>query len=207
MLPSMSAKVIQLPMRTTAEVVPARPAVDPAGDRRAAVRDGFSTDRYVAEPCACCWSAQAHHVIDHVEALLDDGDAAEAVEVVELCQQAICYLENRAPEITESAPLYDLADRLGELHLRACWAARPEPVGLARWLFETEFRGDLGAVAGAAEAYADVLGPAGLAEYRRLADDAWRGRRGCSDIARSIDRFRLKPIMASLARASHPSAV
>ena len=173
MLPSMSAKVLQLPLRTTAG--PTAPTVDPTGDRRAAVRAGFSTDRSVAEPCACCWSAEVHHVIDHVEALLDDGDAAE---VVDLCQRAVRYLEDSAPDIAESAPLYDLADRLGELHLQACRGARPEPVGLARWLFETEFRGDLGAVAGAAEAYADVLGPTGLAEFRRLADDAWRGRRG-----------------------------
>jgi hypothetical protein len=172
MLPSMSAKVLQLPVRPRAE----------------------PTD----------WADRIHRVIDHVEALLDDGDAAE---VVDLCQRAVWYLEDSAPEIAESAPLYDLADRLGELHLRACRAARPEPAALARWLFETEFRGDLGAVAGAAEAYAGVLGPTGLAELRRLADDAWRGGRGCSDVARSIDRFRLKPIMTSLARASHPSAV
>jgi hypothetical protein len=170
MLQSMSAKVLQLPVRPPAE----------------------PTD----------WADRIHQVIDHVEALLDDGDAAE---VVELCQRAVGYLEDSASEIAESAPLYDLADRLGDLHVRACQAARPEPVGLARWLFETEFRGDLGAVAGAAEAYADVLGPTGLAELRRLADEAWRG--GRSDIARSIHRFRLKPIMTSLARASHPSAV
>ena len=170
MLPSMSAKVLQLPVR---------PPAEPPD-----------------------WADRIHHVIDHVEALLDVGDASE---VVDLCQRAVGYLEDSAPEIAESAPLYDLADRLGELHLRACRTAGPEPVGLARWLFETEFRGDLGAVAGAAEAYADVLGPTGLAELRRLADQAWRGRR--SDIARSIDRFRLKPIMTSLARASHPSAV
>jgi hypothetical protein len=172
MLPSMSAKVLQLPVRPTAE----------------------PTD----------WADRIHRVIDHVEALLDEDDAAA---VVDLCQRAVGHLEESAPEIAESAPLYDLADRLGELHLRACRAARPEPAGLARWLFETEFRGDLGAVAGAAEAYADVLGPTGLAELRRLADQAWRGGPGCSDIARSIDRFRVKPIMASLARASHPSAV
>jgi predicted ATPase len=170
MLRSMSAKVLQLPVRPPAEP----------------------------------WADRIHRVIDHVEALLEAGDAAE---VVDLCQRAVWYLEDSAPEIAESAPLYDLAERLGELHLRACRAARPDPVDLARWLFETEFRGDLGAVAGAAEAYVDVLGPTGLAELRRLADAAWRGRRGCSDIARSIDRFRLKPIMASLARASHPSAV
>jgi hypothetical protein len=148
------------------------------------------------------WADRIHLVIDQFEELLDDGRAAE---VVDLCQRAVCYLEDSATEIAECGPLYELADRLGELHLRACHHARPDPVGLARWLFATEFRGDLGAVAGAAEAYSDVLGPEGLAELRRLANDAWRGPRGGSAIARSIDRFRLRPIMTSLARAAHPT--
>jgi hypothetical protein len=143
-----------------------------------------------------CW-ADVHDVVDRVETLLDDGDPAE---VVDLCQWAVTYLEDSASEIAESDAAYEVAERLGALHLRACRAARPAPLGLARWLFATEFRGDLGAVAGGAEAYADVLGPAGLAEYRRLADNAWRGP--CQ-----ADRFRLRPIMTSVARASHPSAV
>jgi hypothetical protein len=158
--------------------------------------------RPVAEPTD--WADRIHHVIDQFEEFLAaDGHAAE---VVELCQRAVWFLEDSAPDIAESAPLYELADRLGELHLRACRAGRPEPVALARWLFETEFRGDLGAVSGAAQAYADVLGPDGLTELRRLASDAWHGPRGCSAIARSIDRFRLRPIMTSLARATHPTA-
>ena len=85
MLPGMSAKVLQLPVRP-----PAQP-----------------TD----------WADRIHHVIDHVEALLDHGEAAD---VIELCQRAVGYLEDSAPEIAESAPLHDLADRLGGLHLRAC---------------------------------------------------------------------------------------
>jgi hypothetical protein len=157
--------------------------------------------RPVDEPAG--WAERIHHVIDQLEKLLDHGQAAE---VVDLCQRAVWFLEDSAPEIAETAPLYGLADRLGAVHLRACRDARPEPVALARWLFETEFRGDLGAVTGAAEAYSDVLGPEGLAELRRLAGDAWRGPRGCSAIARSIDRFRLRPIMTSLARAAHPTA-
>jgi hypothetical protein len=149
------------------------------------------------------WADRIHHVIDQFEELLDAGHAAD---VVELCQRAVWFLEDSVPEIAESAPLYELADRLGEVHLRACRDAPPEPVGLARWLFATEFRGDLGAVAGAAQAYGGVLGAEGLAELRRLASDAWHGARGCSAIARSIDRFRLRPIMTSLARAAHPTA-
>jgi hypothetical protein len=183
---------------TLATVVPlpVRPVAEPTG-----WAEPFHDFIDQFEPTG--WADRIHDVIDQFEELLDDGHAAE---VVDLCQRAVWFLEDSAPEIADSAPLYELADRLGDVHLRACHAAPPEPVGLARWLFETEFRGDLGAVAGAAQSYSEVLGPEGLAELRRLASDAWRGPRGCTSIARSIDRFRLRPIMTSLARAAHPTA-
>lgn len=199
---------------TLATVVPlpVRPVAEPTGwaDRSHHVIDELEPTGWAnrihhvidqLEPTG--WADRIHHVIDQFEELLDDGHAAE---IVELCQRAVWFLEDSAPEIADSAPLYELASRFGEVHLRACRAAQPEPVGLARWLFATEFQGDLGAVAGAAQAYSDVLGPEGLAELRRLASETWHGPRGCSAIARSVDRFRLRPILTSLARATHPTA-
>ena len=47
------------------------------------------------------------------------------------------------------------------------------PVALARDLFERETGDGYGTFDGAAWLYADVLGEAGLAEYRRLATEAW----------------------------------
>src|SRR5437762_9538585 len=51
---------------------------------------------------------------------------------------------------------------------------RPEPVALARSLFEREMKDDFGTFAGAVADYADVLGERGLAEYRQLATAAWK---------------------------------
>ena len=47
------------------------------------------------------------------------------------------------------------------------------PIALARNLFERETGDGYGTFDGAAWLYADVLGEAGLAEYRRLATEAW----------------------------------
>ena len=63
--------------------------------------------------------------------------------------------------------------RAGTLHRQACAAARPDPVVLAQVLFAREMAGSWTTFEGAAADYADVLGPAGLAEYRRLAEAAW----------------------------------
>src|SRR5262245_53403154 len=81
-----------------------------------------------------CW-ADVHDVIDRVESVLDDGDPAE---VVEMCERAVTYLEDCASELADADTAYEVAERLGALHLRACRAARPAPLGLARWLFATE---------------------------------------------------------------------
>lgn len=69
-----------------------------------------------------------------------------------------------------------VAEQLRELHLTACEQARPQPITLARNLFERERHGgDLEVFYGALETYADVLGEVGLAEYRRLAQPVGHG--------------------------------
>jgi hypothetical protein len=60
-----------------------------------------------------------------------------------------------------------------EIHRAAAGVARPDPVALARDLFERETTDDYGTFAGAAGLYAEVLGEEGLAEYRRLAAAQW----------------------------------
>lgn len=66
-----------------------------------------------------------------------------------------------------------LLARGAELHLKACRAVRPEPLALARDLFRRETEGEWDTFRGASEPYRDLLGTAGLAEYRRLAEAAW----------------------------------
>ena len=66
-----------------------------------------------------------------------------------------------------------LLERARDIHIRAARGARPDPLALARDLFERETGDGYGTFDGAAWLYADVLGEAGLAEYRRLATEAW----------------------------------
>jgi hypothetical protein len=61
-----------------------------------------------------------------------------------------------------------------EIHLAACRAAKPDPVALARDLFARETDSTWDFFHGASEAYGDILGDVGLAEYRRLANEAWQ---------------------------------
>ncbi len=92
-----------------------------------------------------------------------------------------------------------------EIHLAACRKARPDPVVLARALFERETLSEWDFFNGASETYADVLGDAGLTEYRRLASEAWQsiepvrpGGRETYDEASSA-RYRLGAILESFA--------
>ena len=66
-----------------------------------------------------------------------------------------------------------ILERARDIHLAAARAARPAPLQLARDLFAREMEQGYGAFDGAAALYADALGDAGLAEYRRLAAEAW----------------------------------
>jgi hypothetical protein len=60
-----------------------------------------------------------------------------------------------------------------DIHIGAARGARPDPIALARDLFERETGDGYGTFGGAAWLYADALGETGLAEYRRLATEAW----------------------------------
>ncbi|MGH8721829.1 MAG: tetratricopeptide repeat protein, partial [Burkholderiales bacterium] len=98
-----------------------------------------------------------------------------------------------------------LIDRLQEMHLEACRMARPDPVALAERLFELEMESSFGAFHQAVAAYADVLGEAGRAAYRRLAEAEWAKVRalgpGEEDPDRYDRRWRITAIMEAIARA------
>lgn len=67
----------------------------------------------------------------------------------------------------------DLLACAADIHLAAARDAQPEPAAFARALFAREMDSDFETFHGAVIRYADVLGEAGLAEYRRLAAEAW----------------------------------
>ena len=83
--------------------------------------------------------------------------------------------------------------------------ARPDPVALAERLFELEMESEFGAFHQAVAVYADVLGEAGRAAYRRLAETAWAKvpalGPGDQDPNRYGGRYRITSIMEAVARA------
>ena len=114
---------------------------------------------------------------DAVEAALEPLDelvaAGRAGLVLRLAEHAIDRIEEAVTRIDDSdGHCGGLLHRAREIHLAAADAARPEPVQLARQLFAREMRHAYGTFDGASEIYAEALGEAGLAEYRRLAEEA-----------------------------------
>lgn len=113
-----------------------------------------------------------------VDASLDTlGDIASGPRaglVVELADHAIARIEKAIDDIDDSdGHCGELLERARDIHFQACRTAQPDPVALARDLFRRETQGAWDTFHDVASQYADVLGEAGLSEYRRLARAAW----------------------------------
>jgi len=170
-----------------------------------AIDGAFETDDYVSYREAYDYAARIREVIGAVRALLDDG---EAEAVITLCEHALERAEDAIGSVDDSdGCLGDIAAELQELHLTACKKARPDPVALARRLFDWELCsvGDLDVFSGAAHTYSKVLRKTGLATYRQLAEAAWERLPALEPgDKRSYDgnRFRITHMMEALAEAS-----
>lgn len=147
------------------------------------------------------YSRAADEVIDVIEQRLQEGHAAD---VIELCEFALVATEDAVGRADDSDGYFgQIFERLQELHLRACGKGKPDPVTLARRLFDWEMRTEWDTFFGAVDTYARILGKKGLAEYRRLAEKRWASVRplgpGEDDGERYGNRFRITRIMESLA--------
>lgn len=117
------------------------------------------------------WVARVDEVLDTLVELTSAGHATQALE---LAEHAIDRIEAAMEEIDDSnGECGGLLERARDIHLMAARAARPESVQLARELFAREMEGEYDTFYRAGRLYEDVLGEAGLAEYRRLALEAW----------------------------------
>jgi uncharacterized Zn finger protein len=136
-------------------------------------------------------------------AVLAQTHAAAAIELIE---HALWRVEATLSNTHDSdGIMYDSLQRLQEIHLQACEDARPDPVPLAQRLFHGALRAQFDTFSNAAEAYADVLGTAGQAEFRRLARAAWDALPplgpGERDGDRVAGRWTITHMMEALARA------
>src|SRR5207249_9354607 len=84
------------------------------------------------------------------------------------------------------------------IHLTACRQANPDAIALARAWFAREVDSEWEFFHGASEAYEDVLGEVGLAEYRRLATEAWKKVRPLRTGARDRKSTRLNSSHVSI---------
>jgi uncharacterized Zn finger protein len=157
---------------------------------------------YIDYRTARAWAAQVDAALDPLDDLVAAGRGAVAYR---LAERAIERIEAAAQDVDDSdGHVGGLLERTREIHLAAARLARPEPLQLARQLFDREMTSDSDAFSGAAEAYAEVLGPEGLAEHRRLALEAWEHRPPRigrpSGGENEWDRYRLTSILDGHAR-------
>ena len=98
-----------------------------------------------------------------------------------------------------------LRDRLQDIHYRACQEARPDPMELARRLFQFELHSDFDVFYDAVARYAKILGAKGMKVYRELAEAEWEkvpARTAKHERSEWGQHFRITHIMESLAQAS-----
>jgi uncharacterized Zn finger protein len=152
-----------------------------------AIDDAMRIRDYIDYRAAPGWASGVDAVLD---ALAELASGAQAGLALELALRAVERIEQAVESIDDSdGHCSALLERASDIHLAAARTVKPEPVTLARTLFAREMADDYGAFDGAVTAYADVLGEAGLAEYRRLAADAWeklparQGDRGLPEAA------------------------
>ena len=168
-----------------------------------ALDDALAYDGYVHYREARDYAAGVGEVIESFKDLLQAG---QADGVVQLAEHGQTEVERSQANVDDSGGwMGGLLHQLKVLHLEACRQARPDPVALAGRLFEREMDSSSDVFAAAADVYADVLGEAGLAAHRRLAEADWARvpvlGPGDDDPNRYGRRYRITSIMASMARA------
>lgn len=138
---------------------------------RKAIDDATRVQYFIGYREAADWAGGVDSALD---ALAELASGAHAGLALKLAEHAADRIEQAMQEIDDSdGHCGALLGRARDIHLAAARAARPDPVQLARGLFAREMGEDYGTFSGAVALYADALGKAGLAEYRRLATEAW----------------------------------
>ena len=144
------------------------------------------------------WAQDVFELIDALGDLVDAGHPAAVVGLVEHAHRradaSVQYVDDSDGWLT------DISGRLGDLHLRACQRARPDPVELAGRLAELELTSELDTFHRAAATYADVLGAEGIAAYRQNVEPKWKAARNVKD-PYSHTAFRAREAMIGIAQA------
>ncbi|WP_139556543.1 SWIM zinc finger family protein [Methylotetracoccus oryzae] len=173
---------------------------------RKAIDDATRVRGFVAWDEAGDLASDLDVLVDSLEELLTPGSAGALVELAEYAIEKVDQL--LAEDVDDSGgEVGDVLARLGDLHLRACQLARPEPVALAERLFRYELSVSFDSYSDSVRIYQDVLGKEGIARFRSLAERQWEQIQplGPSDQKHRSDfsdRFRITHIMETLAQMS-----
>lgn len=168
---------------------------------RAAIDRATTIPDFVDYAEAASYAAVLDEMVDGIASVADANPAA----AIELVEHAIWQVEDAMQSVDDSDGMVgDVLRRLQEIHFDVCTEAHPDPVALAQRLFEGEMQSDFDTFYGAAETYAELLGEAGLNEYRRLAAAQWDQLPalgpGESDANTGTRRWILATIMERLAK-------
>ena len=154
---------------------------------------------------AAGYAQRVHGLLDVLEALIAAGRAAD---VVVLAEHVMARLDTVLGRIDDSnGHVGAVLDRVSDLHLAACDAARPEPKRLAVRLVELALKSDWEWLLDAPQRYAAVLGEEGLAAYRARLEQEWEKLPALPPTEKSVlgfhdgRRFTVTRLRESLARA------
>jgi hypothetical protein len=119
---------------------------------------------------------QARSYVEGIEALLPPFRELiredKAVEAIALIEHTMRLMEKNWSKVDDSdGGLSEVFKNLQKLHLEACVEAKPDPVHLAKYLFEWAMATDYDAFHDVPKDYAGVLGSKGMAVLGRLIDE------------------------------------
>jgi hypothetical protein len=173
------------------------PVAEHAARLRETLRATLRPRHFVDYAEAGGWTEEVLDTLEQIPALIASGAAAEAKD---LLGTVLDELPAALEQVDDSdGGGMEILERAAALHLEACRTLEPDPVVLAAELFERAWDGDhFGTFDRADETYAELLGEAGLADYRRLAEAAYArlppiGRGGADP--KAGDRRRLTEIL------------
>jgi uncharacterized Zn finger protein len=169
---------------------------------RRALRDAIAIRGFIDWNEASSYADGIDSVLDAIKDLLEDHPQA----AIELCEYAIPLIETALNSVDDSdGEVGSVLEEFQQLHYEACELAQPDPIALAEHLFQGEMDSGFGSFSNAIETYARILGDAGIARYRQLAESMWQEFPALSPNNAgewNYKRYKLQRILETLAKAS-----
>ncbi|MFJ2113352.1 SWIM zinc finger domain-containing protein [Streptomyces sp. NPDC087850] len=132
--------------------------------------EDFTQYGYIGYQDAAGYAAQVSRAAEAVQELAESGRADAAAEAARDAISRVIAVYGSADD--SDGEISQAAADLAEAHLAACAAGSPDPEETARWIVDRCLDEDGDCVEIEPAAYADILGPRGLAELRALGEEA-----------------------------------